>query len=122
MLSIFYDAGETSSFSSKIPLIFRIHFSKQNEVFWYGLCCDINITTVEKGVYMIDRSNAGRRCRTNQLVRTVEGDLTRAATGTIRYEMENLGRSLVMVDWDKGFTVPVFPHEIEVLVEKEAHP
>jgi hypothetical protein len=48
--------------------------------------------------------------------------LIRAATGTIRYEMENLGRSLVMVDWDKGFTVPVFPHEIEMLVDKEAHP
>ena len=71
---------------------------------------------------MIDRSRAGRRCRTNQLVRTVEGDLIRAATGTIRYEMENLGRSLVMVDWDKGYTVPVFPHEIEMLVDKEAHP
>jgi len=71
---------------------------------------------------MIDRSRAGRRCRTNQLVRTVEGDLARAATGTIRYEMENLGRNLVMVDWDKGFTVPVFPHEIEAIVEQEARP
>ena len=71
---------------------------------------------------MIDRSRSGRRCRTNQLVRTVEGDLIRAATGTIRYEMENLGRSLVMVDWDKGFMVPVFPHEIELLVDKEVHP
>jgi hypothetical protein len=50
----------------------------------------------------------------------VEGDLARAATGTIRYEMENLGRNLVMVDWDKGFTVPVFPHEIEMVVEQEA--
>ena len=71
---------------------------------------------------MIDRSKAGRRCRTNQLVRTVEGDLARASTGTIRYEMENLGRSLVLVEWDKGFTVPVFPHEIEILAEESAHP
>ncbi|MBM4254371.1 MAG: hypothetical protein FJ147_00575 [Deltaproteobacteria bacterium] len=71
---------------------------------------------------MIDRSKAGRRCRTNQLVRTVEGDLVRTAMGTIRYEMENLGRTLVMVDWDQGFTVPVFPHEIEILAENEAHP
>jgi len=68
---------------------------------------------------MIDRSRTGWRCRTNQLVRTVEGDLTKAATGTIRYEMENLGRNLVLVDWDKGFTVPVFPHEIELVAEKE---
>lgn len=71
---------------------------------------------------MIDRSKTGRRCRTNQLVRTVEGDLTKASTGTIRYEMENLGRSLVLVDWDRGFTVPVFPHEIEILAENDAHP
>lgn len=71
---------------------------------------------------MIDRNKAGRRCRTNQLVRTVEGDLVKASTGTIRYEMENLGRSLVLVDWDRGFTIPVFPHEIEELVENDAHP
>ena len=71
---------------------------------------------------MIDRSKVGRRCRTNQLVRTVEGDLAKAAMGTIRYEMENLGRNLVLVDWDKGFTVPVFPHEIELLTENDAHP
>jgi len=105
----------------KIPLIYSHPFEKQNEVFWYALCCGINVTSVEKGVYMIDRSRAGRRCRTNQLVRTVEGDLTRAATGTIRYEMENLGRNLVMVDWDQGFTVPVFPHEIELFADKEMH-
>ncbi|MGE0824100.1 MAG: hypothetical protein AB7G75_32775 [Candidatus Binatia bacterium] len=71
---------------------------------------------------MIDRKRAGRRCRTIQFVRTVEGDLARTAMGTIRYETENLGRSLVMVDWDQGFTVPVFPHEIEVLSVDEAHP
>ena len=50
---------------------------------------------------MIDRTRCGRRCRTIQFVRTVEGDLRRDARGTIRYETENLGRSLVMVDWDQ---------------------
>jgi hypothetical protein len=71
---------------------------------------------------MIDRTRSGRRCRTIQLVRTVEGDLRRDARGTIRYETENLGRSLVMVEWDQGFIVPVFPNEIEVLTEEVAHP
>lgn len=71
---------------------------------------------------MIDRSRSGRRCRTNQFVRTVEGDLAKAATGTIRYETENLGRSLILVDWDQGFTVPVFPHEIEEISIDAAHP
>ena len=71
---------------------------------------------------MIDRTRSGRRCRTTQLVRTVEGDLRREAQGTIRYETENLGRNLVMVQWDQGFIVPVFPKEIEVLAEEAAHP
>jgi hypothetical protein len=64
---------------------------------------------------MIDRTRAGVRCRTIRFVRTVEGDLPKDAGGTIRYETENLGRLLVLVEWDRGFTVPVFPHEIEVV-------
>jgi hypothetical protein len=66
---------------------------------------------------MTDHARAGMRCRTVRFVRTVAGDLRRDAQGTIRYEIENLDRHLVLVDWDLGFTVPVFPHEIEVLVE-----
>jgi hypothetical protein len=63
---------------------------------------------------MIDRSQTGMRCRTIRFVRTVSGDLPKEAQGTIRYTMENLGRQLVLVEWDRGFTVPVFPHEIEM--------
>lgn len=68
---------------------------------------------------MTDHSRAGMRCRTVRFVRTVEGDLRRDAHGTIRYEMDNLDRRLVLVEWDQGFTVPVFPHEIEVLAIHE---
>lgn len=64
---------------------------------------------------MIDHARKGWRCRTTQFVRTVAGELRRDAQGTIRYEMENLDRRLVLVEWDQGFTVPVFPHEIEIL-------
>jgi hypothetical protein len=67
-----------------------------------------------KGDVMIDRSQAGMRCRTIRFVRTVSGDLPKEAQGTIRYSMENLGRQLILVEWDRGFTVPVFPHEIEM--------
>lgn len=69
---------------------------------------------------MLDHSRAGMRCRTIRFVRTVEGDLRKDAQGTIRYEMDNLDRRLVLVEWDQGFIVPVFPHEIEVLVYSEA--
>jgi hypothetical protein len=72
-----------------------------------------------KGDVMIDRSQAGMRCRTIRFVRTVSGDLPKEAQGTIRYTIENLGRELVLVEWDRGFTVPVFPHEIEVFAFAE---
>ena len=63
---------------------------------------------------MIDQTRKGMRCRVIRFTRTVEGDLRRDAQGTIRYEIENLERRLVLVEWDQGFIVPVFPHEIEV--------
>ena len=28
--------------------------------------------------------------------------------------MDNLGRHLILVNWDQGFSVPVFPDEVEV--------
>ena len=47
---------------------------------------------------MIDRTQAGLRCHTRQLVRTVKGDLPQKSPGTILYEMENLGRQLILVN------------------------
>jgi hypothetical protein len=61
---------------------------------------------------MLDRSHAGVRCHTLQFVRTVKGDLPRGSQGTIVYETENLGRQLILVAWDSGFSVPVFPTEV----------
>lgn len=63
---------------------------------------------------MLDRSHAGVRCYTLHFVRTVKGDLPRGSQGTIVYETENLGRRLILVDWDIGFSVPVFPDEVEI--------
>ncbi len=67
----------------------------------------------------MDRSRSGVCCRTLCHLLTIEGILPRDSYGTLRYEMDNLGRHLVFVDWDNGMRVPVFPQEIEVL-EKEA--
>ncbi len=71
---------------------------------------------------MISRMHAGHRCHTRRFVRTVKGDLPRGTPGTVLYEMENLGRRLVLVQWDRGITVPVFPEEIELEGRDEVHP
>lgn len=63
---------------------------------------------------MIDHTHTGWRCQTRYFLRTVKGDLPRGAHGTIAYETENLGRQLILVNWDTGFTVPAFPDEIDV--------
>ena len=69
---------------------------------------------------MMDRSRSGARCRTLRHVNTVKGILPRDSYGTLRYEMDNLGRRLMFVDWDNGMRVPVFPYEIEVLEQEVA--
>lgn len=63
---------------------------------------------------MIDRSHAGLRCRTVRHISTRDGFLWRDTRGTIRYEMNNLDRHLVFVDWDNGMNTPVFAQEIEI--------
>ncbi len=43
---------------------------------------------------MTDRKHTGARCRTVRHITTREGRLYRHTYGTIRYEMDNLGRHL----------------------------
>ncbi len=69
---------------------------------------------------MIDRIHSGWRCRTQRLIRTVKGDLPRGSQGTVVYEMENLGRQLLLVSWDLGISVPVFSDEIELEAQLDA--
>ena len=71
---------------------------------------------------MIDRTQAGFRCHTRHLVRTFKGDLPRESHGTILYEMENIGRQLILVNWDNGISIPVFPDEIEIESQAAANP
>lgn len=64
---------------------------------------------------MINRIFSGSRCRVIRHVQYPGGVVNRLTHGTIRYGMENLGRDLVLVDWDTGRTTLVFPDDIELI-------
>ena len=68
---------------------------------------------------MINRNFSGSRCRVIRHVPYPGGAVHRFTLGTIRYEMENLGRELVMVNWDTGQATVVFPNDIELLASEE---
>jgi hypothetical protein len=68
---------------------------------------------------MVDRTHTGKRCRTLQNLTTRDGILRRDTCGTIRYEMDNLDRRLVFVEWENGMSTPVFAHEIELCAEEQ---
>jgi hypothetical protein len=64
---------------------------------------------------VISRLFTGARCRIVRAVPHPGGALGRNTLGTIRYGMENIGRELLLVDWDSGKSSLVFPTDIEVL-------
>ena len=68
---------------------------------------------------MMDHKHAGARCRAVRHITTRDGLLRRDTRGTIRYEMDNLDRWLVFVEWDNGMSVPVFLREIEISGQPE---
>jgi hypothetical protein len=57
----------------------------------------------------------GKRCRVLKFLTSAAGRVDRFSEGRIRYSMENLGRLLVLVDWDVGGSTVVFPDEVEIL-------
>ena len=63
---------------------------------------------------MIDTSRKGRRCRAKKMVRTHEAKIEPERRGTIVHELENLGRRMVLVEWDDNSSLYVFPDEIEI--------
>ncbi|NOT56853.1 MAG: hypothetical protein HOP18_19820 [Deltaproteobacteria bacterium] len=63
---------------------------------------------------MMDRTHVGARCTTRSSLRTPAGVLPQGSQGTIVHEMENLGRQLLLVRWDSGFSVPTLADEIEI--------
>ncbi len=63
---------------------------------------------------MMDRSLDGKRCRTIRPVPHHAGYLPRRLEGTVRYQVENLGRTLLRVDFDSGTSVMVLPDDVAV--------
>jgi hypothetical protein len=68
---------------------------------------------------VINRIFSGTRCRVIRQVHYPGGAVHRFTLGTIRYAMDNLGRELVMVDWDTGQATVVFPKDIELVATEE---
>jgi hypothetical protein len=69
---------------------------------------------------VINRIFSGTRCRVVRQVHYPGGAIHRFTLGTIRYAMENLGRELVMVDWDTGQATVVFPTDIELVASEQS--
>jgi hypothetical protein len=63
---------------------------------------------------MMDRSLGGTRCRTTRPIAHHGGYLPRELGGTIRYTVENIGRTLMRVDFDCGKSLMVLPDDVRV--------
>ena len=64
---------------------------------------------------MTSMAMAGERCRALRNVRGPARCVERFSEGKIRYGTENLGRLLLVIDWDRGGSTVLFPDEIEII-------
>ncbi len=64
---------------------------------------------------MIDLSTHGLKCRAIREIRDYRGKVNASAEGTIQYEVENLGRHLINVQWDNGLRLNVLADDIEII-------
>lgn len=64
---------------------------------------------------MVDTSLTGMRCRASKQIRSHRGLIRKYSEGFIQYDLENLGRHLISVQWDNGVIDYVYPLEIEIL-------
>lgn len=63
---------------------------------------------------MLDRSLDGMRCRTVRPIAHHGGYLPRLIEGTVRYTTENIGRTLLRVDFDSGASMMVLPDDVSL--------
>jgi hypothetical protein len=63
---------------------------------------------------MIDESLGGTRCRTIRRIAHHGGYLPRSIEGTIRYAIDNVGRTLLRVDFDSGQSMMVLPEDVRL--------
>jgi len=64
---------------------------------------------------VIDLSTHGLKCRAVREIRDHQGMINASAEGTIQYEVENLGRHLINVQWDNGLRLNVLADDIEII-------
>lgn len=62
----------------------------------------------------MDSTLTGMRCRATREIRTTQGLIRRYSEGVIQYDMENLGRHLIRVQWDSGVVDYAYPPELEI--------
>jgi hypothetical protein len=66
---------------------------------------------------MIDTRRAGMRCRAKRIIRSHAVVIEAANEGTIVHELDNLGRRLILVQWDRGPLLFAFSDEVEIAGE-----
>lgn len=67
---------------------------------------------------MVDTSLMGMRCRATKEISSHRGPIRRYSEGIIQYDMNNLVRHLISVQWENGVVDYVYPLEIEILGER----
>lgn len=63
---------------------------------------------------MLDRALDGARCRLVRPIAHPSGFLPRHLEGTVRYAIENLGRTLLRVDLDAGTSIIVLREDVSI--------
>ena len=80
-------------------------------------------TAEEASLIVIDMKRTGMRCVAKKMIRNHKVTIQPANWGTIIYEMENLGRRLILVQWDGGSSTYAFPDEVDIAETiEEPHP
>jgi hypothetical protein len=70
---------------------------------------------------MIDRKRTGMRCGAKKIIRNHKVTIQPANQGTILYEVENLGRKLILVQWDGKSSTYAFPEDLEITSTRKSH-
>jgi hypothetical protein len=64
---------------------------------------------------VIEKRKSGMRCRAKSTLHSPIAIIQPGDQGTIAYEVENLGRRLILVQWDNGASMYAFAEEIEIM-------
>ena len=70
---------------------------------------------------MLDRTLDGARCRIVRPIAHHAGYLLPRHEGTVRYAIENLGRTLLRVDFDSGASLIVLFEDVAIDVADRSH-